>query len=275
MTHRAAPSLGPNNSVPQHTPQQQIKAAIDVEHSGRLPAAPHPHSAARAENPSPIPAPHHHLADVTAGCSGLLADNPQSAASSQMTNSPASAPASGPANQHDASSENNPTRLREFEALLIGDSTTKHVARERFMHPNRPQLQRASMSIPAPTTPHPNHDVSNDAIKAGFPVIQEALVHLFNDVLYSQVFPAPWNEGLNHTHPQKGDKLNTDNYRGIIISSCIDKLFLKVMTSRIESQMDRLHRWCVNQCLLKRIVELKIIFLTRPAANVAVNKIDI
>ena len=39
-------------------------------------------------------------------------------------------------------------------------------------------------------------DVSYDAIKAGFPVIQEALVHLFNDVLNSQVFLEPWNEGL-------------------------------------------------------------------------------
>ena len=76
-------------------------------------------------------------------------------------------------------------------------------------------------------------EVSNDAIKAGFPVIQEALVHLFNNVLNSQVFPEPWNEGLIIPIHKKGDKLNTDNYSGIIISSCIGKLFLKVMTSRI------------------------------------------
>ena len=95
-------------------------------------------------------------------------------------------------------------------------------------------------------------DVSNDAIKAGFPVIQEALVHLFNNVLNSQVFPEPWNEGLIIPIHKKGDKLNIDNYRGIIISSCIGKLFLKVMTSRIESHMDRLHRWCDNQCGCKK-----------------------
>ena len=90
-------------------------------------------------------------------------------------------------------------------------------------------------------------DVSNDAIKTGFPVIQQALVHLFNNVLNSQVFPEPWNEGLIIPIHKKGDKLNTDNYRGIIISSCIGKLFLKVMTSRIESHMDHLHCWCDNQ----------------------------
>ena len=39
-------------------------------------------------------------------------------------------------------------------------------------------------------------DVSNDAIKAGFPVIQEALVHLFKNVRNSPIFPEPWNEGL-------------------------------------------------------------------------------
>ena len=102
-------------------------------------------------------------------------------------------------------------------------------------------------------------DVSNDAIKAGFPVIQQALVHLFNNVLNSQVFPEPWNEGLIIPIHKKGDKLNTDNYRGIIISSCIGKLFLKVMTSRIESHMDQLHCWCDNQCGFKKITELKII----------------
>ena len=95
-------------------------------------------------------------------------------------------------------------------------------------------------------------DVSNDAIKAGFPVIQEALVHLFNNVLNSQVFQEPWNEGLIIPIHKKGDKLNTDNYRGIIISSCIGKLFLKVMTSRMESHIDRLHRWCGNQCGFKK-----------------------
>ena len=95
--------------------------------------------------PSPLPTPHHHRAEVTAGHSGPLAPNPQSAASSQRTNSPTSAPA----NQHDTSSENNPASLRKFEALLIGDSIMKHVARERFMCRNRAQLQRTSMSITA------------------------------------------------------------------------------------------------------------------------------
>ena len=30
-------------------------------------------------------------------------------------------------------------------------------------------------------------DVSNDAIKAGFPVIQEAVVHLFNNVVIKRI----------------------------------------------------------------------------------------
>ena len=97
-------------------------------------------------------------------------------------------------------------------------------------------------------------DVSNDAIKAGFAVIREALVHLFNNVLNSQVFPEPWNKGLIIPIHKKGDKLNTDSchYIIIIVSSSVGKLFLKVMTSRIESHRDRLHRWCDNQYGFKK-----------------------
>ena len=50
----------------------------------------------------------------------------------------------------------------------------------------------------------------------------------------------------------KGNKLDIDNYRDIIISSCVGKIFLKIITTRIESHMYKLDLWKVNQCGFKK-----------------------
>ena len=42
-----------------------------------------------------------------------------------------------------------------------------------------------------------------------------------------------------------------NSYRGIIISSCICKLFLRVVAKRIEEFMSASGKWCVNQCGFK------------------------
>ena len=67
-------------------------------------------------------------------------------------------------------------------------------------------------------------DISNDAIKLGLPISVEALLHVFNIVTSVQTFPGTCNVGLITPLHKKGDKLNVDNYRGIIISSCVGKI---------------------------------------------------
>ena len=42
-----------------------------------------------------------------------------------------------------------------------------------------------------------------------------------------------------------------NNYRGLIISSCIGKLFLRVVAKRIEEFISASGKWCVNQCGFK------------------------
>ena len=94
-------------------------------------------------------------------------------------------------------------------------------------------------------------DVSNDAIKLGLPILEEALQHVFNIVTSVQTFPGTWNVGLITPLHKKGDKLNADNYLGIIISSCVGKIYLK-LTSRIEKCMITNNLWCINQCGFKK-----------------------
>ena len=44
----------------------------------------------------------------------------------------------------------------------------------------------------------------------------------------------------------------TDNYRGIVISSCVEKIYLKVLTMRIENHMASSGLWKFNQCGFKK-----------------------
>ena len=67
-----------------------------------------------------------------------------------------------------------------------------------------------------------------------------------------QSFPTLWNEGLIMPIFKKGDRSNTDNYRGIVISSCVGKLYLKVLTKRIDDYMVASGIWSQDQCGFKK-----------------------
>ena len=95
-------------------------------------------------------------------------------------------------------------------------------------------------------------DISHDILKLGLPVLEKASLHLFNNVMHVQTFPETWTEGLISPIHKTGDKLSVDNYRGIITSTAIDKIFLKVIASRIDSYLNTLNRWFINQCGFKK-----------------------
>ena len=94
--------------------------------------------------------------------------------------------------------------------------------------------------------------ISNDALKLGLPVLEKASLHAFNNVMQVQTFRETWDEGLIVPILKKGDKLNVDNYCGIITSSCIGKIIRKVIAARIDSYMNTLNFRCINQCGFKK-----------------------
>ena len=104
-------------------------------------------------------------------------------------------------------------------------------------------------------------DISNDAIKLGLPILEEALLHVFNIVTSVQTFPGTWNVGLITPLHKKGDKLNADNYRGIIISSCVGKIYLKIMTSRIEKYMSTNNYGVYINAVLRKTIARRTICL--------------
>ena len=95
-------------------------------------------------------------------------------------------------------------------------------------------------------------NIGNEAIKHGYLSIEPALIALFNMVLSYGSFPKIWSDGLIIPLHKKDDKLDPNNYRGIVISSCLGKLFLKILTKRINKYMDISGKWSPYQCGFKQ-----------------------
>ncbi|ESO92263.1 hypothetical protein LOTGIDRAFT_121226 [Lottia gigantea] len=56
---------------------------------------------------------------------------------------------------------------------------------------------------------------------------------LFNLILTTGIFPSSWSESLLMPIYKKGQKNDTNNYRGIALSSCLSKVLLSIINKRI------------------------------------------
>ena len=75
----------------------------------------------------------------------------------------------------------------------------------------------------------------NEMFKCGGYYLTKAIQKLFNIVFESGKIPQKWNTGLIVPIFKSGSKLDTSNYRGIAISSCLGKLFTSVLNARLVS----------------------------------------
>ena len=116
--------------------------------------------------------------------------------------------------------------------------------------------------------------IKNEMVKYGYSVLSDSLVKLFNLVYSSGHFPTIWNTNLIKPIYKKGDKTNSNNYRGISISSCVGKLFCSILNERLvditagernvyqigfekgERTSDHLY---VLKCLVEKYLNIKII----------------
>ena len=94
-------------------------------------------------------------------------------------------------------------------------------------------------------------EISNDAIKCGIQLLEAPLLHLYNQVLNPGCFPHIWSDGLIIPLHKKNAKSCVDNYRGLIISSFVGKLFTKILTKRIDKFMRINGLWKFNRCGFK------------------------
>ena len=68
-------------------------------------------------------------------------------------------------------------------------------------------------------------------------IISPYLVHIFNHIFNSGVYPDSWSKGVLVPIYKKGNKSNPSNYRGITIINVIAKIFSLVLRNRI-------NKWC-------------------------------
>jgi hypothetical protein len=57
-------------------------------------------------------------------------------------------------------------------------------------------------------------------------------------------YPSQWSKGYIHPIQESGEKDNPLNYRGIVINSCIGKLFTKILYVSINERFDEKYQQC-------------------------------
>lgn len=75
--------------------------------------------------------------------------------------------------------------------------------------------------------------ICNEMIKAGATSLLPVLHKLFNHILTLGNFPSPWQYNTLTPIHKKGDVNDTNNYRGIALSSCLSKLLCIVLHNRL------------------------------------------
>ena len=80
--------------------------------------------------------------------------------------------------------------------------------------------------------------ISNEMIKASYSVLPNLYVDIFNTILRSGVFLSLWRENFIKPLFKGGDMNNPSCYRGIAISSCLTKLFTRIMFNKLDEYLE-------------------------------------
>ena len=84
-------------------------------------------------------------------------------------------------------------------------------------------------------------------LKHSTPAMQDAILKLFNLVLYSGCFPDIWNQGIITPIHKSGNKLDPNNYRGICVNINLGKVFNSILNGRIQTFLNKHNTLCRNQ----------------------------
>ena len=96
--------------------------------------------------------------------------------------------------------------------------------------------------------------ITNEMIKCGMDSLINPLFMLFNSILKTGTFPEAWNCSLITPLHKSGSINDPKNYRGIAVSNTLSKLFIKILTSRLENFMSKNNLWSKFQGGFKKNV---------------------
>jgi hypothetical protein len=89
--------------------------------------------------------------------------------------------------------------------------------------------------------------ISNEMIKASYSVLPNLYVDIFNTILRSGVFLSLWRENFIKPLFKGGDMNNPSCYRRIAISSCLIKLFTRIMFNKLDEYLENNNIICPEQ----------------------------
>lgn len=89
--------------------------------------------------------------------------------------------------------------------------------------------------------------ISIEMIKASSSILPNLYVDIFNTILRSGVFPSLWRENFIKPLFKGGDMNDPSCYRGIAISSCLSKLFTRIMFNRLDEYLENNNIICPEQ----------------------------
>ena len=90
--------------------------------------------------------------------------------------------------------------------------------------------------------------ISNDILKAVTNILAKPLCRLFNKILQCGNFPNSWGKSMLIPIFKSGDVHDVNNYRGIAISSCVSKVFIKILHERLNCFCTENNILSDNQC---------------------------
>ncbi|XP_072028246.1 uncharacterized protein [Amphiura filiformis] len=77
--------------------------------------------------------------------------------------------------------------------------------------------------------------ITNELLKNGGEGMIDSLTKLFNSFLYLESTPHEWNKGIIVPIFKKGNKNDLNNYRGITLTSCVSKIFNRIIANCISN----------------------------------------
>ena len=77
--------------------------------------------------------------------------------------------------------------------------------------------------------------ISNEMLKTGGKILKSGFLRLFNSIQRCSFYPTLWKKDIFHPIYKSDEKNDPNNFRGIAISSCFGKLFVKLLKNRLES----------------------------------------
>ena len=88
--------------------------------------------------------------------------------------------------------------------------------------------------------------IPSEMLKAGCTILTPLLQKLFNFIFSNSLYPVQWSSAYISPIYKSGDSNMPENYRGIVINSCIGKLFSTVLNNRLDKYL--IDNNLINKC---------------------------